>query len=52
MESTQTINLDKERKKALKKAREHIKLKHDKARKKALYDAKEWYTFRALLGNQ
>ena len=28
------------------------KLKKDKARMKELYDAKEWYTARALLGNQ
>ena len=28
------------------------KLKKDRARMKELYDAKEWYTIRAILGNQ
>lgn len=46
-----TINLKKERKKALKKANDHKKFKYDKAYKKALYEAKEWYTIRSLLGH-
>ena len=33
-------------------AKKREKLKKDKARKKELYDAKEWYTIRAILGNQ
>ena len=33
-------------------AKKREKLKKDKARMKELYDAKEWYTIRAILGNQ
>ena len=33
-------------------AKKREKLKKDKARMKKLYDAKEWYTIRAILGNQ
>ena len=33
-------------------AKKRERLKKDKARMKKLYDAKEWYTARALLGNQ
>jgi len=33
-------------------ARKRARLKKDKAKIKKLYDAKEWYTIRALLGNQ
>lgn len=33
-------------------ARKRARLKKDKARIKKLYDEKEWYTIRALLGNQ
>lgn len=36
----------------LKRQRERAKVKAQAERKKALYDAKEWYTIRALLGNQ
>ena len=32
--------------------KELSKIDNDNRRKKALYDAKEWYTIRALLGNQ
>lgn len=34
------------------KGKKREKLKKDKARMKELYDAKEWYTIRAILGNQ
>ena len=34
------------------KSKKIEKLKKDKARMKELYDAKEWYTIRAILGNQ
>ena len=34
------------------KSKKIEKLKKDKARMKKLYEAKEWYTARALLGNQ
>ena len=34
------------------KGKKKEKLKKDKARMKELYDAKEWYTIRAILGNQ
>lgn len=32
--------------------KELSEIDNDKKKKKALYDAKEWYTIRALLGNQ
>lgn len=36
-----------------KRIREHCKkIDNAKQRKKELYEAKEWYTCRALLGNQ
>ena len=39
--------------KTIKKLRQENKaLGNAKQNKKALYDAKEWYTIRALLGNQ
>lgn len=45
-----------ELKKAVKKqqatAKKREKIKKDKLRIKKLYEAKEWYTIRALLGNQ
>lgn len=31
---------------------EQIRLKRSKERRKQLYQAKEWYTIRAILGNQ
>ena len=34
------------------KSKKKEKLKKDKARMKELYEAKEWYTIRAILGNQ
>ena len=34
------------------KGKNKERLKKDKARMKELYDAKEWYTIRAILGNQ
>ena len=33
-------------------AKKRERLKKDKARMKELYELKEWYTARALLGNQ
>lgn len=33
-------------------AKKRVKLKKDKARMKELYELKEWYTIRAILGNQ
>ena len=41
-----------EQKKALKKYNQLVKADLQKKRKKELYEAKEWYTARALLGNQ
>lgn len=54
---------DKLRDKAIKEAKKEVKkqvnknkaktrLKNSKKKQKELYDAKEWYTIRALLGNQ
>ena len=37
-------------KKSIKKLQQPVE--DQKKRKQALYDAKEWYTIRALLGNQ
>ena len=42
----------KEQKEALKKYEQLMGEETQKKRKKELYDAKEWYTARALLGNQ
>lgn len=42
----------KEQKKALREVEQMRKENRQKQKKKELYDAKEWYTARALLGNQ
>ena len=39
-------------KKQQEQAKKRERLKKDKARMKKLYDLKEWYTIRAILGNQ
>ena len=46
------ISLDALVKKQQANYKKREKLKKDKARMKKLYEAKEWYTARALLGNQ
>lgn len=42
----------KEAKELLKKDKIESKAKKDKVKLKELYDNKEWYTIRAILGNQ
>ena len=46
------ISLNSLVKKQQEQAKKRERLKKDKARMKKLYDDKEWYTARALLGNQ
>ncbi len=41
-----------EQKKALKKYKQLVNADNQKKKKKELYENKEWYTARALLGNQ
>lgn len=41
-----------EQKKALKKYKQLVDADKQKLKKKELYENKEWYTIRALLGNQ